>query len=243
MIHLWSNGNEKFREEDKWPNIFILAWCWMKMFHLTMFAHLTTQPGVFGKTISDAIVWKSRRGWRINIAWLLHSLSRASTDLKLRPDGVSGRKIHKMSVGESWTIQWSKLIFRLTTFLDYTRTLVYLASFGYTHQENEPSLSTAVTGERNIKSVFFSIHSLTSIRVLEPSWHSLVESFCRVFCRALYVPIQVPLLLLFKEVKPVAHWREASCLVSKAVSSDSLKSIEQFWNDCRKKWRHCDCYA
>ena len=35
---------------------------------------------------------------------------------------------------------------RLTTFLDYTRMLAYLASFGYTHQENEPSLQTAITG-------------------------------------------------------------------------------------------------
>ena len=56
----------------------------------------------------------------------------------------------------------SILLFRLTTFLDYTRTLVYLASFGYTHQENEPSLSTAVTGERNIKSVSFSIPAFIS---------------------------------------------------------------------------------
>ena len=35
---------------------------------------------------------------------------------------------------------------RLTTFLDHTRMLAYLASFGYTHQENEPSLQTAITG-------------------------------------------------------------------------------------------------
>ena len=35
---------------------------------------------------------------------------------------------------------------RLTAFLDYTRMLAYLASFGYTHQENEPSLQTAITG-------------------------------------------------------------------------------------------------
>ncbi|KAK2571827.1 Mitochondrial Rho GTPase 1-A [Acropora cervicornis] len=41
---------------------------------------------------------------------------------------------------QGFLAQWT-----LTTFLDYTRTLVYLASFGYTHQENEPSLSTAVT--------------------------------------------------------------------------------------------------
>ena len=120
--------------------------------------------------------------------------------------------------------------------MDYTRTLVYLASFGYTHQENEPSLSTAVTGERNIKSVSFSIpafiNKYSSVGILLAS---VVESFCRVFFRALYVPIQVPLLLSFKELKPVAHWREASCLLSKAVSSDSLKSIEQFSNDCRKK--------
>lgn len=45
---------------------------------------------------------------------------------------------------QGFLAQWT-----LTTFLDYTRTLVYLASFGYTHQENEPSLSTAVTVTRS----------------------------------------------------------------------------------------------
>ena len=38
--------------------------------------------------------------------------------------------------------------FRLTTFLDYTRMLAYLAMFGYIHQENETPLSTAITGKQ-----------------------------------------------------------------------------------------------
>ncbi|CAH3190659.1 unnamed protein product [Porites evermanni] len=41
---------------------------------------------------------------------------------------------------QGFLAQWT-----LTTFLDYTRMLAYLASFGYTHQENEPSLQTAIT--------------------------------------------------------------------------------------------------
>ena len=39
------------------------------------------------------------------------------------------------------------IICRLTTFLDYTRMLAYLAFFGYIHQEIEASLSTAITGK------------------------------------------------------------------------------------------------
>ncbi|XP_073245847.1 mitochondrial Rho GTPase 1-A-like isoform X2 [Porites lutea] len=45
---------------------------------------------------------------------------------------------------QGFLAQWT-----LTTFLDYTRMLAYLASFGYTHQENEPSLQTAITVTRS----------------------------------------------------------------------------------------------
>lgn len=45
---------------------------------------------------------------------------------------------------QGFLAQWT-----LTAFLDYTRLLAYLASFGYTHQENEPSLSTAITVTRS----------------------------------------------------------------------------------------------
>lgn len=45
---------------------------------------------------------------------------------------------------QGFLAQWT-----LTTFLDYTRMLAYLAYFGYTHQENETSLSTAITVTRS----------------------------------------------------------------------------------------------
>lgn len=45
---------------------------------------------------------------------------------------------------QGFLAQWT-----LTTFLDYSRMLAYLASFGYTHQENEPSLQTAITVTRS----------------------------------------------------------------------------------------------
>lgn len=45
---------------------------------------------------------------------------------------------------QGFLAQWT-----LTTFLDHTRMLAYLASFGYTHQENEPSLQTAITVTRS----------------------------------------------------------------------------------------------
>lgn len=45
---------------------------------------------------------------------------------------------------QGFLAQWS-----LTTFLDYTRMLAYLAFFGYTHHEHEPSLLTAITVTRS----------------------------------------------------------------------------------------------
>lgn len=45
---------------------------------------------------------------------------------------------------QGFLAQWT-----LTTFLDYTRMLAYLAMFGYIHQENETPLSTAITVTRS----------------------------------------------------------------------------------------------
>jgi len=45
--------------------------------------------------------------------------------------------------------------FRLTAFLDYTRMLAYLAMFGYTHQENETPLATAITGKQAVLLLLF----------------------------------------------------------------------------------------
>ncbi|KAJ7386250.1 Mitochondrial Rho GTPase 2 [Desmophyllum pertusum] len=52
--------------------------------------------------------------------------------------------------GNGWiTLQGFLAQWTLTTFLDYSRMMAYLAFFGYSHQENETHLSTAITVTRS----------------------------------------------------------------------------------------------